>query len=152
MELKVYNGEYFERGKTRYFIFALIILLVAVFSVLSNNIIWWVIVLMAAGGYLFYIIKSNDVIKLITWKKALQVDKITYPWENLSGFVLEYHLEKKKIHNIVLIEKDKQYKIYTIKDTQKNLEKFVNELNGYIPMLEKYDQSTLDKFIRKLKL
>jgi hypothetical protein len=43
-------------------------------------------------------------------------------------------------------------RIYTIKDTEKNLENFVNELNEYIPMLENYEQSTMDKFIRKLKL
>jgi len=39
MELKVYNGEYFERGKTWYIVFALIILVVVVFSVLSNNLV-----------------------------------------------------------------------------------------------------------------
>ena len=42
--------------------------------------------------------------------------------------------------------------IYTIEDSEKNLEKFVNELNGYIPMLENYDQTSLEKFIRKIKL
>jgi hypothetical protein len=70
----------------------------------------------------------------------------------LVGFVLEYHTKKKKIHNIVIIDNKKVARIYTIKDTEKNLEKFVNELNGYIPMLEKYDQTSFEKFIRRLKL
>jgi hypothetical protein len=42
--------------------------------------------------------------------------------------------------------------IYTINDTAKNIEDFVNELNGYIPMLETYPQSNFEKFIRRLKL
>ena len=89
---------------------------------------------------------------MIIWKNALQIKKTTFPRETLRWFVLEYHTEKKKIHNIVIIDNKKEYRIYTIKDTEKNLENFVNELNEYIPMLEKYEQTTMDKFIRKLKL
>jgi hypothetical protein len=70
----------------------------------------------------------------------------------LSGFVLEYHIKKDRVHNIVIITRKKEPQVYTIKDTQKNLENFVNELNDYIPMLEKYDQSSFEKFIRWLKL
>jgi hypothetical protein len=70
----------------------------------------------------------------------------------LSGFVLEYHTEKKKIHNIVLLDDKKIPRIYTINDTEKNLKEFVDDLNGYIPMLDNYNQSTFDKFMRKIKL
>ena len=96
MELKVYNGEHFERGKTWYLIFALVILLVAVVSILSSNISWWVFVVLVAGAYIFYLTKVNDTVTMVTWKKALQIDKAVFPWETLSGFVLEYHTEKKK--------------------------------------------------------
>jgi Ca2+/Na+ antiporter len=152
MELKVYDWEIFDRTKTRYFVFAFVILLVVVLSVLSNNITWWIFVFVVAGWYIYYITKSNDTIKITTWKQALQIDKTVYPYEKLNWFVLEYHIEKKKIHNIVIIDNKKIPKIYTIKDTDKNLENFVNDLNWYIPMLDNYEQSTLDKFIRKLKL
>jgi len=70
----------------------------------------------------------------------------------LSGFVLEYHTEKKKIHNIVLLDDKKIPRIYTINDTEKNLKEFVDDLNDYIPMLDNYNQSTFDKFMRKIKL
>ncbi|MBO7505148.1 hypothetical protein J6T66_03240 [bacterium] len=70
----------------------------------------------------------------------------------MSGFVLEYHIEMKKIHNIVILDDKKKPNIYTINDTEDNLKEFVNDLNGYIPMLDKYDQSTFDKFMRKIKL
>ena len=152
MELKVYNGEHFERWKVWYLVFALVILLVVVLSILSNNIIWWVFVFLVAGWYLFYLTKVDDVIKMVTWKKALQVWKAVFPWESLKWFVLEYHTEKKKIHNIVIIDDKKIPRIYTIKDSEKNLKEFVEELNSYIVMLDDYDQSTFDKFMRKIKL
>lgn len=152
MELKVYDWENFERSKKRFLIFALFILLFVVLSILSNNIIWWIFLLIIAWGYIYYITKTNDTIKMITWKKALQIWKTAFPYESLNGFVLEYHIKKKKIHNIVIIDNKKVPRIYTIKDTEKNLQIFVNELNEYIPMLDNYEQSTLDRFVRKLKL
>lgn len=152
MELKVYNWEHFERGKVWYLVFAAVILLVVVLSILSNNIIWWVFVLLVAGGYIFYLTKVNDTITMTTWKKALQIAKAVFPWETLSGFVLEYHTEQKKIHNIVILDDKKIPRIYTINDSEKKLKDFVNELNDYIPMLDNYNQSTFDKFMRKIKL
>ena len=102
MELKVYDWEYFERNKTWYIVFAFIILLVVILSILSNNIIWWIFVLIVAWWYIFYTTKSNDTVKMIIWKNALQIKKTTFPRETLRWFVLEYHTEKKKIHNIVI--------------------------------------------------
>ena len=152
MELKVYNWEYFERSKTRYIIFTLIILLVVVVSVFSNNIFWWVLVLIVAWCYIFLITKTNNVVKMIIWEKALQIDNNIYKWNDLSWFVLEYHVKKEKIHNIVIVDNKNNSKIYTINDTEDNLKNFVNNLSAIIPMLDKYDQTTMDKFIRKLKL
>lgn len=152
MELKVYDWENFERSKKWFLIFTFFILLFVILSILSNNIIWWVFLLIIAWGYIYYITKTNDTTKMITWKKALQIWKTTFPYESLNGFVLEYHTKKKKIHNIVIIDIKKVPRIYTIKDTEKNLENFVNDLNKYIPMLDNYEQSTLDKIVRRLKL
>ena len=152
MELKVYEWEKFERSKVWFLVFAFVILLVIILSILIENILWWVLVFLIAWGYIFYITKTNDTIKMITWKQALQIWKMTIPYENLSWFVLEYHIEKKKIHNIVIIDNKKHYEIYTIKATEKNIENFANELNDYIPMLDNYEQKIMDKFIRKLKL
>jgi hypothetical protein len=39
MELKVYDGEKFDRSKTWFIIFAFVILLVVILSVLSKNIV-----------------------------------------------------------------------------------------------------------------
>ena len=152
MELKVYDWEKFDRSKSWFLIFSLVILLVVILSILSNNIIWWIFVFIVAWGYIYYITKTNNTTKIITWTEALQIWKTVFSYKNLSWFVLEYHTEKKKIQNIVIIDDKKVPRIYTIKDTEKNLENFVNELSWYIPMLENYEQTTMDKFIRKLKL
>lgn len=152
MELKVYDWEFFERGKTWYIVFAFVILLVAVLAIISDNVVWWVIVLFFAAGYLYFSLKSNKTTKMIIWKKVLEVWKTIYPWETLKWFVLEYHVKKRKVHNIVILDNKSRPSIYTINDTAKNIEEFVNELNGYIPMLENYPQSSLDKFVRRIKL
>ena len=152
MELKVYDWEYFERGKTWYIVFAFVILAVVVLSVLSSNLPWWVIVLLFAAGYLYFSLRSNKTVSMIIWKKVLQIWKVIYQWNELRWFVLEYHTKKKKIHNIVIIDNKNNPKIYTIKDSDENLEDFINELNNYIPMLEKFDQSGFDRFLRRLKL
>ena len=152
MELKVYDWEKFDRSKNWFLIFSLVILLVVVLSILSSNIVWWIFVFIVAWGYIFYITKTNETTKIVIGEKALQIWKTLFPYETLSWFVLEYHTEKKKIHNIVIIDNKKIARIYTIKDTEKNLENFVGELSEYIPMLENYEQTTMDRFIRKLKL
>ena len=152
MELKVYDWEYFERGKTWYIVFAFVILAVVILSVLSSNLPWWLIVLLFAAGYLYFSLRSNKTVSIIIWKKVLQIWKVIYQWNELRWFVLEYHTKKKKIHNIVIIDNKNNPKIYTIKDSDENLEDFINELNNYIPMLEKFDQSGLDRFLRRLKL
>ena len=152
MELKVYDWEYVERGKVWYIAFACVILLVVVLSVIVSNYVWWVLVLLFAAGYLYFLLKTNKNIVITIWKKVLQVWKTLYQWNELRWFVLEYHTKKQKIHNIVIIDNKNTPRIYTINDSEKNLESFVNELNNYIPLLENYEQSSLDKFIRRIKL
>ena len=152
MELKVYDWEYVERGKVWYIVFACVILLVVVLSVIVSNYVWWVLVLLFAAGYLYFLLKTNKNIVITIWKKVLQVWKTLYQWNELRWFVLEYHTKKQKIHNIVIIDNKNTPRIYTINDSEKILESFVNELNNYIPLLENYEQSSLDKFIRRIKL
>ena len=152
MKLKVYDWEYFERGWTRYLVFALIILSVIVLSILSNNIPWWVLVFLIMGWYLYYLTKVNNTIDMVILKNALQINKAALSRNTLKWFVLEYHVEKEKLHNIVIIDNKNDAKIYTLNDTDENIQNFIEELNEYIPMLDKYDQSNLDKFLRKIKL
>ena len=152
MELKVYNWEYFERWRVWYIVFSLVILLVIVISVLSKNIVWWVLVLLFAGGYIYYLTKINDTVVMKIWTNAFQIDKVAFPWNSLSWFVLEYHTQKQQIHNIVIIDNKNVARIYTINDTDENLENFVNQLSEFLPILDRYEQTNFEKFIRKIKL
>ena len=74
MELKVYDWEYFERGKTWYIVFAFVILAVVVLSVLSSNLPWWVIVLLFAAGYLYFSLRSNKTVSFE--KKFFKYEKL----------------------------------------------------------------------------
>ena len=152
MELKVYNWEYFEWGKTWYVIFALFILGVIVMSILSNNVLGGVLVLLFAWWYIYLLTKIKDTTTMIIWKNSLQVWKTPFLRSTLKWFVLEYHTQKEKIHNIVIIDNKNTAKIFTINDTEKNLKNFVNELSNYIQIMDNYDQTKLDKFMRKIKL
>lgn len=152
MELKVYNWEYFERGKTWYIVFALVILGVIVISILSNNVLGGVLVLLFAWWYIYLLTKIKDTTTMIIWKTSLQVWKTPFLRSTLKWFVLEYHTQKEKIHNIVIIDNKNTAKIFTINDTEKNLKNFVNELSNYIQIMDNYDQTKLDKFMRKIKL
>ena len=152
MELKVYNWEYFERGKTWYIVFALVILGVIVISILSNNVLGGVLVLLFAWWYIYLLTKIKDTTTMIIWKNSLQVWKTPFLRSTLKWFVLEYHTQKEKIHNIVIIDNKNTAKIFTINDTEKNLKNFVNELSNYIQIMDDYDQTKLDKFMRKIKL
>lgn len=152
MELKVYNGEYFERWITWYIIFVLIILIVIVFSILASNYIWWILVLFISWWYFFFQTKTNNKVKLKIWDKALQIWKTPFLRDNLKWFVLEYDKEKSKINNIILLKSDNTSWIYTIADSVGNLENFVNELNEYIPLVDNFNQSLIDRVIRKIKL
>lgn len=152
MELKVYNWEYFERGKTWYIVFALVILGVIVISILSNNVLGGVLVLLFAWWYIYLLTKIKDTTTMIIWKNSLQVWKTPFLRSTLKWFVLEYHTQKEKIHNIVIIDNKNTAKIFTINDTEKNLKNFVNELSNYIQIMDNYDQTKLDKFMRKIKL
>jgi Na+/citrate or Na+/malate symporter len=64
MELRTYNGEYFERSVWWYTIFAIIVGVVVVASAMYGNIIGSVIILLFVGGYLFIFTKTNEHITI----------------------------------------------------------------------------------------
>jgi len=151
MELNVYNGEYFERTKTRYLVFFLVVGLIIIGSVLSNNTLWAVAVLVFIGGYFYILTKANETIKITINKNWLSIGKKSHLRNELQWFVLEFNTQTQQIHNIVLIYK-KSYEIYTILDDIEKNQEFFLTLEGKIPLLEWYEQGLRDKFIRKVKL
>ena len=56
-----------------------------------------------------------------------------------------------KFKNIVLLF-DKSVEIYSLKDTKKQQELFFSKLSELVPYVDKYEQSSLDKLLRRLKI
>lgn len=150
MELNIYHGEHFERNKTRYIIFFLIISLIIVGSILSGNYIGAVVVLFFVGGYFFFLIKTNTPCTMKIEENWLQIKEKIYVRREIKGFVLEYNT-KQQIKNIVII-KQTSYDIFSIQDTDDTLKDFITELNNHIPLLKSFEQSFFEKFIRKIQL
>ena len=81
----------------------------------------------------------------------LRIGNVTYSWSHFQGFVLEVHSKTGEIKNIVLLT-DRQNMIYTFTDTISNMKEFVMVLQEKLPLVDKYNQSMVDKFSRKIKL
>lgn len=155
--LKIYNGEFFERTKWRYIIIFLVIVLVIVlpfFYEKSDTLSWIfaaVIMLMIVWWYFFFQTKINSETKMVIKPEGLQVWERLIPYSMIKGFVVEAEKSTAKLRNIVLVYQ-KSVEIFTLKDTEKQAKLFFAELSKIVPFLEKYDQSWVEKFMRKIKL
>lgn len=153
MNLTVYNGEQFIRSKLRFIIFFIIVWAVVVASFLSKNWIGAIIVLIFVGGYFFFLNKMDKDIIIKIEENWLFIDEKCYERNNFSGFVLEYHVEKEQIQNIVFLS-NKGTLIFTLHDTPEHLETFIQNLVkiGELPQKDNYEQTLWEKLCRKLKL
>jgi hypothetical protein len=81
----------------------------------------------------------------------LRIGNVTYSRSNLQGFVLEVHAKTGTVKNIVLLM-DNQHMIYTFADDMDIAKNFVLALQDRIPMLERYQQTFVERFTRKIQL
>jgi hypothetical protein len=65
--------------------------------------------------------------------------------------VIEAEKKTAKLKNIVFVY-DKSVSIYTLSDTKENQDTFFEEISKVVPFMEQYEQSTVDRLMRKLKL
>jgi len=157
MSLKVYSWEVFERGKLWYIIFAVVIISLVALSLFykSGDGFHWIfsafLLLVIVGGYLFFLSKTNKEIEMTIMPEGLKVWDKLVPYQTLKGFVVEMEKKTWVLTTIVLVY-EKYSEIYSLKDTEENQKIFFEELSKVIPFLEDYNQSTIDKLARKLKL
>lgn len=151
MQLRVYNGEYFQRSHWWYGIFIVVVLGLVVLSFVWDNWFWALFLLVLAGGYWYFQSKIDDVSLLEMTDTGLKLWDRFFPYANLQGFLFEWDVKTGKILNLVLVF-TKHSEVFTIADQHENIEEFAHQLNRYLPLLEKYDQSTIDKIMRKLKI
>ena len=157
VSLKVYNWEVFERSTLRYVCFFLVIGAVVFISLFYeswdklNWLIWVIIMLIIVWGYIFFLSRANAEIKIVIKPEWLVIWNRLVAYSQLTGFVVEMDKRTMKFKNIVLVY-DKYVEIYTLKDTKKQQDLFFSKFSEFVPYQEKYDQSSFDKFLRRLKL
>ncbi len=151
MSVSVYNGEKFQRSKVRYLIFAVIFAGVFVLSILNNNIVGAVLIFFLLGGYFYYSTINNQVIKITIDKTQLIIWNKTYPRHLFTWYVIEIYPKTQQIKNVVFLTA-KWHMIYTFDDSLEHIKAFLSALDGYLPMLGDYHQTSLEKMSRKMKL
>ena len=151
MELKIYSAEKFERGKWRYVILAFIMVLVIFTCIYYKNLTWIILMFLALWSYIYLWLINLKEIKLgITENWLILWDKLI-PWTKLTWYVIEINKDTQEIKNIVLLS-EKNHSIHTILDSNENIEKFLMQLNNYLPMEWEYHQTIWDKLARFFKL
>ena len=157
ISLKVYNWEVFERSVLRYICFFAVIIAVVCVSLFYESwdrlqwLIGAIIMLVIVWGYLFFLSKANSEVKMILKPEGLTIWERIIPYSQLKGFVVEMEKKTKKIKNIVLVY-DRSVEIFTINDTKQHQELFFSKLSELVPYLDKYDQTSFDRLLRRLKL
>ena len=151
MNLKVYNGEKFERNKLRYIIFSSVFIVSIVLSLINQNIVWAIVLFFILGAYFYYSILSNQIISIHSENEYLVINQKSYGRSDFTSHTIEVDKQSQKIKNIIFIT-TKWYVIYTICDSDENVKKFSQNIDQHLPLVGTFDQSILEKIIRLLKL
>lgn len=151
MTLHVYNWEVFERNKRWYIFFALVLIIIIGLSLWKQNIIGVIVLFFILGAYFYYSIISNQIISIKIEKDHIIINNKVYLLQTFKWYSLEIEKKSQKIRNIVFIT-EKGHIIYTIHDKKENIREFLLEINNLIPLMPEYNQSSLEKLARILKL
>jgi len=151
MSVLVYNGEKFQRGKLWYLIFAVIFASVFLLSFLNDNVVGAVLIFFLLWGYFYYSTISNKVVKMTIEKNQLVIWNKLYPRNSFTWYVVEIHSKDQNIKNVVFLT-PKSHIIYTFDDSLDHITMFLSELDSYLPMLGDYNQTTIERMSRKMKL
>lgn len=151
MTLRVYNGERFERNKRRYVFFALVLIIIIGLSLWKQNIIGVIVLFFILGAYFYYSIISNQIVSLKIDKEHLTMNNKIYLRGSFKAYCIEVEKRTQQIKNLVLIT-ERWHVIYTINDKKEHIKDFLVEINNHLPLVSEYNQSSLEKLARILKL
>lgn len=152
MEIKLYNWEKQNRPKRWYIVFWWWFVFFIIILLLISNIFGAIILMMILGGYLLFSMETRKKITCTIAKEWLRIDKKMYAWTEVTGFALElWENDTKTLKNIVFFIWNNTL-IHTFDDDYENIKAFLEELSDYVAMYSEYNQSFIDKLIRKLKL
>lgn len=147
----VHNGEHFERGKTWYIIFSLVLVALIVASVLFENFFGAIILFLLVGGYILFALMRNKKITLRTSDTGLVIGEKVISWMQLTGWTMEINATNGDWKNLIIVAKADKL-IFTLDDTQENTDAFLDSLAQYLPLADNIAYSFTEKLIRKLKL
>lgn len=147
----VHNGEHFERGKTWYIIFSLVLVVLIIASVLFENFFGAIILFFLVWGYILFALMRNKKIALRTSDQGLVVGEKLLPWMQLVWRSIEVDATNGNWKNLIILAKSDKL-IFSLDDSAENIDIFANELGQYLPLAENVSYSFTEKLIRKLKL
>ncbi len=151
MEINVYNWEKKERWRRRYVIFALVLIIVIGLSLRKNNIIGVIVLFFILWAYFYYNSVGNQLIKIRLETNHLTINKKIYSREFFKWYSLEIEKKSQELKNLILIH-EKWILIYTFEDSKEQIKNFLIEINNNLPLTSQYEQWSLEKLARILKL
>jgi hypothetical protein len=151
MEVSVYNSEKFQRNKWRYVIFATVFAGIFILSIFNQNYVGAILIFFLLGWYFYYSAVHAQVITMRLEINSLKIGNNVYPWSTFVGYVLEMDAKTQILKNIVFVS-PRWHTIYTFHDEPGHIRDFILDLDKYLPMMESYDQTNVEKMIRRMKL
>ena len=156
LTLKVFSGEKYDRSKTWWIVFFVIVAVLILTSLWVTGFRWFLEVMiigMVVSGYIFFTIFGVKEVEMKIQENGIGVGEEFIPWEQLSGYVLEVDSKTYHPKNIVLVFSNWGYKILSINEPDpKILSNFLINLSRFLPRLWGFDQSFVEKLARVLKI
>lgn len=152
MEIRVYNWEHFERTKWWFVAFAVVLASIIWLSLFFANLFGAIILFLFTWAYILFSLTKNKHINLTIRDTGFVVDTRLRPRQWLDSFVVEVDTKTQEWRNIIVVQKNNDHMIFTFDDDAQKRTAFVSELQTYIPLIENYPQTTMDKIARKMQL
>ncbi len=152
MQVRAYNGEHFERTRTWFIGFAVVLAFVIGLSLWFVNLFGAIILFLFTGAYILFSLTKNKHINLTIRDTGFVVDTRLRPRQSLDSFVVEVDAATQQRKNLIIILKNQDTMIFSLDDTHENAQAFITALQAVIPLVETAPQTTMDKIVRKLKL
>lgn len=151
MKVQTYNWEYFVRGRRWYINFATFFVFFILVLIFTNSFGWVVVIFLLLWWYLLFSLTMTAKIYITILENWIKIWEKKYSFSNIDGFVLEIEWESEYLKNIVFVMWNTKL-IHTFADENENIKNFLFELDKYLPLLENYNQTFLDKMARTFKL
>lgn len=152
MQVRVYNGEHFERSRVWFIGFAVVLAAVIWLSLWFVNLFGAIILFLFTGAYILFSLTKNKHINLTIRDTGFVVDTRLRPRQSLDSFVVEVDSATQERKNLIIILTNKETMIFSFDDEHANKQAFITTLQQMIPLVETAPQTTMDKIVRKLKL